>query len=342
MKRTVGGIRELLISTTDGGVACDAINALAKHVQKGNMEAKAVLAEYAGNGPVEHMRSFACATLAKLVDESDFATVEVFRCGLSDETNRYWSILGYINVLGRGAYESLTEIAYNVSISVEDRSKAVKCLALCSKQGFDRQLPSDPGAWKPTDLRVSEIEAWAKAGYPDGHGHTTPSRHPALDKPKTAFEKIASCFDKKLAKKRSKEQDDANATNWLADPDDIERIAARWKLPHMYLDFLTRFSPINVTLQSRRFYNHFQLFGAGELIEAQDGYSFNPVEQKPIEDWPASYLVIASHGGDPFVLDLSQSDTNDAPVLTAEHGLGKWGFNEEAESFAQFLKSLSK
>ena len=75
-------------------------------------------------------------------------------------------------------------------------------------------------------------------------------------------------------------------------------------MPSVYLDFLTRFSPVKVTIENRKFYNHFQLFGAGELIEAQDGYSFNPVEQKSIEDWPAHLIVIASHGGDPFVLDL--------------------------------------
>ena len=52
--------------------------------------------------------------------------------------------------------------------------------------------------------------------------------------------------------------------------------------------------------------------------------------------------VIASHGGDPFVLDLSSSDGNDAPVLTAEHGMGEWDFGQVADSFAGFLKSLTK
>src|SRR5262249_9692165 len=154
-------------------------------------------------------------------------------------------------------------------------------------------------------------KAWAKHGYPDGEGYSPPTRHPALDNPKTSFEKIVSRLDKKLAKERqSKWQDLADPTDWLAlgAPDDLERIKARWDLPSIYLDFLTRFSPIKVIIKARRFYNPFWLFGASELIQAQDGYSFNPIEQEPILDWPAHLVVIASHGGDPFVLDLSKSN----------------------------------
>ncbi len=124
--------------------------------------------------------------------------------------------------------------------------------------------------------------------------------------------------------------------------EDIQRIQARWVLPSIYLDFLTRFSPIKVTIENRKFYNPFQLFGAGELIEAQEGYSFNPVEQRPIEDWPAHLVVIASHGGDPFVVDLSKSDGKEAPVDTAEHGAGAWDFSRVAPSFSLFLETLAK
>jgi hypothetical protein len=53
-------------------------------------------------------------------------------------------------------------------------------------------------------------------------------------------------------------------------------------------------------------------------------------------------LVIACHGGDPFVLDLSKSDGNDAPVDTAEHGMGVWEFTRDAGSFTQFLATLAR
>ncbi len=207
-----------------------------------------------------------------------------------------------------------------------------------------RGLPADPGFWKETDLRLSALHAWADAGYPDGAGYSAPHCHPSLKNPETEFEKIVSRLEKKLAKQRRKNRDFANPTDWLtiAEADDLAQIKARWNLPSTYVDFLTRFSPINVIVESRKFYNPFQLFGAGELIAAQDGYSFNPIEQRPIEDWPAHLVLIASHGGDPYVLDLSKSDGADAPVDTAEHGSGEWSFSRVADSFGAFLESLAK
>ncbi len=268
----------------------------------------------------------------------------MFQRGLFDPQIRYWSILGYINSAGKGAYEELAKLANDGTIRLAERTQAVKCLATFSRQPFDRRLPSDPGHWKEADLRLSEVLAWADAGYPDGKGFAEPTRHPALDDPKSELEKVVSRLDKKLARKRRERQDLAEPTDWLAlaDPADIDRIGARWDLPSTYLDFLARFSPIKATIANRRFYNHFQLFGAGELIEAQDGYSYNPVEQQPLEDWPSHLVVVASHGGDPFVLDLSKSDGTDAPVDTAEHGAGVWDFSREADSFTAFLETLAK
>jgi hypothetical protein len=77
-----------------------------------------------------------------------------------------------------------------------------------------------------------------------------------------------------------KQQDPAEPTNWLviSDSQDISRIKARSGLPTIYLDFLTRFSPVRVIIRARTFYNPFWLFGAGELVEAQNGYSFNPID----------------------------------------------------------------
>jgi hypothetical protein len=81
---------------------------------------------------------------------------------------------------------------------------------------------------------------------------------------------------------------------------------------------------------------------AAELLEGQDGYSFNPIEKTPIADWPEHLVVVASHGGDPYALDLSQSNGSDAPILTAEHGAGVWEFERAFDSFVQFLVSLAK
>jgi hypothetical protein len=344
MNAEIDDLRVFLFAASDGRDACDAINALTKHAAKGSEDAKQALAAYARDGSIDHMRDFACSSLADVVTEADVEFVALFRHGMSDPELQYWSILGYINSAGKGAYEELAKIAADETLPLEVRGHAVKCLARSSKQPFDRRLPSDPGQWKGEDLRLAEIAAWMNSGSPEGQGHFQPTRHAALDEPKTAFEKIVGRLDKRLAKQRGRSQDLADPTDWLAiaAPADIQRIKARWELPAVYLDFLTRFSPVKVIIESREFYNGLQLFGASELIEAQDGYSFNPIEQQPIEDWPAHLVVVASHGGDPFVLDLSKSDGGDAPVDTAEHGAGVWKFDRVAGSFSAFLKTLAK
>jgi hypothetical protein len=343
MKPAIKRLLESLMATTDGKVACDAINALTKHAIKGDADAKAGLAEYTENGQVIHYRTHACASLAKIVNESDRELAHLFEQGLSSETTRYWSILGLLNILGGSAYDRLTKIVFDESLLLADRAHAIKCLARHSRQPFDRQLPADPGGWRASDLRIDEVAAWSKAGCPGGTGHRAPTRHPALDNPKTDFETIVSRFDKLLAKKRDQRQDSADPTDWLAvaDPGDLQRITARWAFPSTYVDFLTRFSPVKVRIVSKRFWNSgLQLFGVDELIAAQDGYAFNPVKKESIPDWPKEFVVIASHGGDPFVLDLSSSDGVDAPVLTAQHGTGEWDFHRVADSFGEFLKSL--
>lgn len=344
MTRQLDDLQATLFAAKDGGVACDAINSLAKYAKKGNAQARQALALYVKEGQIRHMRTHACSLLTESVKEPDGEFAELFRAGLSVPELRYWSILGFINAAGKDAYGELVKIAEDKTIPLADRGHAIKCLAVSSRQPFDRRLPSDPGHWKEPDLRLSEIKAWAENGYLDGQGYSEPSRDAALDNPRTEFESIVNRLDKKLAKKRANRQDLADPTNLLtiASQEDVRRIKERWKLPSLYLDFLTRFSPVKVTIESRRFYNHFQLFGAGELIEAQDGYSFNPVEKQPIEDWPAHLVVIASHGGDPFVLDLSKSDGNDAPVDTAEHGVGVWEFSRVADSVCDFLELLAK
>jgi len=346
MKPAIVRLRKKLFDDTTGINASDAIISLGKHVAKGDEDAKSVIVEYFEDGRLNHVRAFACSTLAEFVDESDTSLVKMFHAGLSNDEDhvRYWSILAYLKTAGKDAYKPLIKLARDKKISLEERAQAVKCLANYSKQTFDRMLPSDPGYWKEDDLRLKELSAWAKGGFPDGKGYAVPKRHATLKKPKTEFQELVARFDAKLAKSREERQDLANPTDWLvvADKVDIQTIKDRWQLPKTYLTFLTKYSPLNVTIESRRFWNGFQIYGASELVDAQAGYSFHPSTKKAFKDWPSDYVVIASHGGDPFVLDLSASDGNDAPVLTAEHGQGSWDFHRSAKSFTAFLQSLAK
>lgn len=344
MNPNVKRLHESLITAKSGQLACNAVDGLAKLAKKGDGEAKASLAQYMIAGRIDHVRDFACSSLAELVDHSDKELAPRFEEGLEDDAIQYWCVLGYARTRGRKAYGKLTNIALDKSLSAEVRAQAVKCLSSSSGQPFDRKLPVDPGEWEESDIRGDEIAAWSKAGYPSGTGHPSPVRHPALDRPESGLERAASRLDKRLAKQRRNEQDPADPTNWLvvAEAESLDEITSRWKLPSLYLDFLTRFSPMKVTLEDKRFSNGgLELFGAGELINAQEGYAYNPVKRKAIRGWPKGYVVIAAHGGDPYVLDLSSSNGHEAPVLTAEHGTGSWDFEPYADSFEQFLKSLA-
>jgi hypothetical protein len=117
----------------------------------------------------------------------------------------------------------------------------------------------------------------------------------------------------------------------------IKIIKEKWNLPNNYLNFLNKFNPRGKDVEGEKFVNLLHVYGFSELIKNQDGYSYNPITKKTIEDWPKDYVVIADDGADPYVLDLSKSDGIDAPVLFALHGEGEWNFTPFASSFKEFL-----
>jgi hypothetical protein len=123
--------------------------------------------------------------------------------------------------------------------------------------------------------------------------------------------------------------------------DTISNIKEKWNLPSVYLNYLTKYPNKGKFIDNDRFVNGLNLYGASELIRMQEGYSYNPIEKKPIEAWQKDYVVVADDGADPYVLDLSQSDGTDAPILFAYHGEGDWDFQKHSPSFAEFLESLN-
>jgi hypothetical protein len=279
-----------------------------------------------------------------LVAEGDTAYAGFFEVGLSDPHLAYWSIEGLVRVAGRSSFPALAQFALNPAHPLEGRGKAIREMALLSGQRFIQGLPSDPGHWTATDLPIKELQEWVAAGFPLGPGFRPPERHPRLDAPTSPLDQIAGRLDAKLAKLRKANQDLMNPTNWLvpAMESDIEAIQARWRLPSTYVQFLHDFSPLRVQIVSRRYFQGLDLYGAAELPAAQNGYSFNPLTSERIDSWPDECVVIASHAGDPFVLDLSHGGPSDAPVLTALHGQGTWDFTQEAPSFFTFLERLSR
>jgi hypothetical protein len=192
-------------------------------------------------------------------------------------------------------------------------------------------------------LRVPELVAWAKAGFPHGKGHVRPKQHPALSRPVTPFERTVARLAQILAKARGSRDDLALPQNWLtpATRDALREVTTRWDLPEMYVDFLTRFSPLRMCVVNKRF-NGLILFGAAELIGAQYDYTHDTKTKKRHPDWPDHCVLIGSLDLDPFALDLSKSDGTDAPVQTASHGMGYWKFKRKASSFLAFLQWLVK
>jgi hypothetical protein len=122
---------------------------------------------------------------------------------------------------------------------------------------FDHILPSLPRS--------------SRARCPAGPGYEEPARHPALNSPETRFKGLVARLDSKLAKSREENQDLAEPTNWLtpASPHDLEQITERWRLPAVYLDFVTCFSPLRVIIDSDIFVQKFLLFGAADLIKGR-------------------------------------------------------------------------
>jgi hypothetical protein len=117
-------------------------------------------------------------------------------------------------------------------------------------------------------------------------------------------------------------------------------ILQKWKLPKEYIEFLKKNEKDKI-IEGDQFMNDLCLYGMKNLVKHQEGYSYDPLEKKEIKDWPSNYIVIADDSADPFVLDLTNSEDNDCPVLYAMHGAGEWEFEKYAESFDQFIEQIN-
>jgi hypothetical protein len=341
MTRSVRELRDRLFSASDGRSAFDAAAALLAGMKDGDREARRILFEYVVDGTYAHLREHITAQIAELAPEQDAEARAFFLRGLAIPAAQYWSVLGLIRAAGSDAYPDLVRIAADEAVDMETRAHAVKRLALHSRQLFDRAIDTDRN-FKLKQLLLDEVLAWQDAGYPRGPGHPQPARDPALDAPQSRLECLVAALDRKLATLREA-GDPAFPSDYLtpAVPEDLERVIAQWTLPSVYREFLARFSPLGVCLVEERYTSGLHLYGASELIEAQFGYSVHPDTGEFLAGWPAGLLVIAADNADPFALDLGASDGQDAPVLSAMHGMGRWDFDEAASSFEEFLTDIA-
>jgi hypothetical protein len=336
--------REKLFAARDGTETHRLMARLLRAADEHSKNVQFLLAEYSKIGPLDHCRTHAMALLVGLVPRGASEFHSLFEAGLADPATAYWSIEGLIRVGGSGSYELLTAFALDASQKTEHRARAIREMGLDSGQQFICGLPSDPGDWTIHEMPLSEVQKWAAAGFPKGPGFQQPIRHPNLDAPRSAVDFAASRLESKLARLRRERQDIAEPTNWLtpASESDLASVQARWTLPSNYVEFLSKFSPLRVTIENGRYYQGLRLYGAADLISGQHGYSYNPITESRLPEWPTCYVVIADHAADPLVLDLSASPITDAPILTAMHGTGTWEFSREAPSFLALVDRLAR
>lgn len=314
---------------------------LAKHAPEARCAVRDMFIAYAKEGQLLHWRNFLMTDIIALTEPGECG--DFFTACLDVPELSYWAVDGMLKSMGKAAYGPLVTLATAEHAKPSARAKAVKSLAVFSGQPFDRGLMVDPGHWKMEQLRIDEVLAWQADVYPDGHGFAAPATHPSLAAPQSPLEHAAARLEKTLATRRRREQDLAQPSNWLAiaNAADMVQINARWTLPAQYQRFLADFSPIRVVIEGEQHAQGLNLYGAAELIKAQHGYAWNPVAQASIADWPASFLVIADEGADPYCLDLAAISDGDAPIYTAGHGAGAWHFERHADSFIAFLQDCS-
>jgi hypothetical protein len=333
-----------LVRRLEAQAPMNVVRELSQRACERDVEALDALARYALDGRLIGIRDSVVASLAELASPNAPFLEGNFREWLqptSRKGQQYWAVLGLINVLGSAVYPEFIAIASNESLPTDVRAHAVKLLAAHSSQTFDAAKPTDPGHWQVEDIDSSRLNIWASSGYPRGTGHVVPISDPALLSPVTTLELAASHLDRLLQKQRQERFDPANPSNLLvqAAPDIIGAIEKHFRLPANYLEFLGRFSPLNVVLEGRRF-SGLQLYGATDLVSGQLGYSTDALTNQPVADWPGSMIVVGNDGGDPYTLDLSRASVADAPICSAPHGSGSWKFKDVAPSFVDFLERL--
>ncbi len=106
------------------------------------------------------------------------------------------------------------------------------------------------------------------------------------------------------------------------------------EIPEMVHDYVKSFAP------AEDFYfetvgNPMCIYGIDNLKYKQDGYNFNPVDKKDIEDWNRHFFILADEGGDPVIIDLENSTEG---IIRLTHGQGNWDGGETiSNTIGQFL-----
>ena len=328
-------LSQKLLTTTDGSEYHELVRKIVKkYGEKMRQETLQTLVRAVKESKITHARNFVIARISELVTENDTALAPFFYEMISKGLP-YWTFSGLLKVEGDKCYPFLVDYLQKED-SKENKGSAIIALAEHSGQPFNNDLPSDPAYWQA--LPMEKVLEWQAQGYPRKQTH---SEFPfLLQNPQTDLEKAMAKIEQALAKERDfwhvKSYQYNRAILEVPEKQVINNIKTRWELPAVYLTFLERFSPADDA-----FLKGINLYGANTLIKHQYGYAFSSPDDELFPDWKAHWLVIADKDADPYILDLSKSDSNDAPIYKAPHGAGQWKWRKVAGSFLEFLEKLS-
>lgn len=114
-------------------------------------------------------------------------------------------------------------------------------------------------------------------------------------------------------------------------------VAAELRLPERVIDDYRRGGPLDVDCVVPWAIEGLDLFPLGRLPHAQAGYRWWGDTRRRLEDWPESWVVVASASADPFFVDVGDPDL---PVHFARHGEGAWRPARVAPTFDLFFDAL--
>jgi hypothetical protein len=136
------------------------------------------------------------------------------------------------------------------------------------------------------------------------------------------------------------------ATFGRADPEQVQILRAKLKLPRRYREFLLETDPLDV--ETRTPCERVRLLPSSRLMEEQTGFALSAEggrQDRPTPTgWRPSWVIVAHSTllGDPYFLDTALPDPEgDCPVSTAMSGTDQWKPRLCASSFALFVRILA-
>jgi hypothetical protein len=146
-------------------------------------EATEALRRIALEGKGASVRYFARHALVAQAEPGDREAAAFFREHLSVPDLCLDAVRGLLKIEGEMAYADVVAVVADTKQTLENRGEAVWALARHANQPFARRLRREPEEWREEDLLLPEVNAWAKAGFPE-------ARPGSLEKLKLAFERL--------------------------------------------------------------------------------------------------------------------------------------------------------